>query len=430
MKPLSLRDLEAVRLLGMRRNFRAAAAELGVSAPTLSHMIASIENRIGIRLFNRTTRSVAPTEAGETLIERMAPALASISEAFDVIEGLRSEAAGRIRLNASEVAAARLLPTVAAFMAGYPGIDVEIVSDGLLSDIVADGFDAGIRLEEVVPQDMVAIALSPEEQIIVVGSPAYFDDKPAPERPEDLVDHDCIVARLPSGRVMPWEFYDGARPFTIAVSGRLQVGSVAIALQAAKLGLGLAHVSMSEAREDISSGKLVHVLELLDAAISRTPPLLSPTASSLCCLRGLPGISADALHYNKLRLCFDRRGHRPEIAESVFFETMSIVVTHRAATTDHIVEQPGGDPLQDQVGQWRSQFPAASAATNTGKSTQNTRPVSHGVPAFSFFLGSPLKLPQRRSEDVEGLVTHVCCDPEQAEIAVGTEIRPLLEPGV
>lgn len=266
MKPLSLRDLEAVRLLGMRRNFRAAAAELGVSAPTLSHMIASIENRIGIRLFNRTTRSVAPTEAGEALIERMAPALASISEAFDLIEGFRSEAAGRIRLNASEVAAARLLPAVAAFMAEYPGIDVEIVSDGLLSDIVADGFDAGIRLEEVVPQDMVAIALSPEEQIIVVGSPAYFDDKPAPERPEDLVDHDCIVARLPSGRVMPWEFDDGARPFTIAVGGRLQVGSVAIALQAAKLGLGLAHVSMSEAREDISSGKLVHVLH------SWTPP--------------------------------------------------------------------------------------------------------------------------------------------------------------
>lgn len=266
MKPLSLRDLEAIRLLGIRRNFRAAAAELGVSAPTLSHMIASVEERIGIRLFNRTTRSVAPTEAGEALIDRMGPALTTISEAFEVIEGLRSKASGRIRLNASEVAAARFLPVIADFMAAFPGIDVEIVSDGLLSDIVADGFDAGIRLEETVPQDMVPLTLSAQEQIIVVGAPAYLVTRLAPTNPDDLRDHDCIVARLPSGRPMAWEFEDDGRTFNVAVSGRLQVGSVAIALQAAELGLGLAYVGMPDAEKGLASGDLVQLLA------SWTPP--------------------------------------------------------------------------------------------------------------------------------------------------------------
>lgn len=260
MKPLSLRDLEAIRLLGIRRNFRAAASELGVSAPTLSHMIASVEDRIGIRLFNRTTRSVAPTEAGEALIDRMGPALTTISEAFDVIEGFRSEASGRIRLNASEVAAARLLPTIADFMSAFPAIDVEIVSDGLLSDIVADGFDAGIRLEETVPQDMVALVLSAHEQIIVVGSPTYLATRTVPARPDDLRDHNCIVARLPSGRAMVWEFEESGRTFTVTVGGRLQVGSPAIARQAAAMDLGLAYVSLSEAAEGLASGGLVQLL--------------------------------------------------------------------------------------------------------------------------------------------------------------------------
>ncbi len=260
MKPLSLRDLEAIRLLGIRRNFRAAALELGVSTPTLSHMIASIENRIGIRLFNRTTRSVAPTEAGEALIDRMGPALTTISEAFDVIEGLRKEASGRIRLNASEMAAARLLPTIADFMNAFPSIDVEIVSDGLLSDIVADGFDAGIRLEETVPQDMVALVLSANEQIIVVGSSTYLAERPAPHRPDDLREHECIVARLPSGKLMAWEFEEGGRTFTVTVGGRLQVGSAAIARQAAELGLGLAFVGQSDAAEGLARGRLVQLL--------------------------------------------------------------------------------------------------------------------------------------------------------------------------
>lgn len=261
MKPLSLRDLEAIRLLGTRRNFRAAAVELGVSAPTLSHMIASVEERIGIRLFNRTTRSVAPTEAGQALIDRMGPALSSIAEAFDVIEGLRSEPSGRIRLNASEVAAARLLPVTARFMSDFPKIDIELVSDGMLSDIVADGFDAGIRLQEAIPQDMVALPLSAEEQIIVVGSPAYLSGRPAPQHPDDLPAYECIVARLPSGRPMPWEFEDKGRPFSVTVSGRLQVGSVAIALRAAEMGLGLAYVGLSDARASLASSNLVHLLE-------------------------------------------------------------------------------------------------------------------------------------------------------------------------
>ncbi|WP_232493145.1 LysR family transcriptional regulator [Novosphingobium kaempferiae] len=261
MKGLTLRDLEAVRLLAIRRNFRAAASELGVSAPTLSHMIASLEERLGIRLFNRTTRSVAPTEAGEALISRTDPALSAIAEAFEVIEGLRNTASGRLRLNASEVAVTRLLPAIARFMTAFPQVEVELASDGLLSDIVADGFDAGIRLEEAVPQDMVAVPLSREEQIIVVAAPAYLASRPAPKTPDDLKEHECIVARLPSGRPMAWEFEEDGRAFNAAVSGRIQVGSVALALQAAQLGLGIAYVGLSDAMPGLAGNSLVQLLE-------------------------------------------------------------------------------------------------------------------------------------------------------------------------
>lgn len=260
MRPFTLRDLEAIRILGIRRNFRAAAIDLGISAPTLSHIIASVEERIGIRLFNRTTRSVAPTEAGDALIARISPALTTISDAFALVEGLKSSATGRIRLNASEVAASRMLPVVAAFMQSYTAIDVELASDGLLSDIVADGFDAGIRLAEAVPQDMVAIPLSDDEQLILVASPRYLGLRGVPQRPDDLANHDCIVARLPSGRSMPWELEAGGKSFTPSVSGRLQVGSVALAFEAALLGLGIAYVSRWEASQAIARGELTQVL--------------------------------------------------------------------------------------------------------------------------------------------------------------------------
>jgi len=260
MKPVSLRDLAAIQILGTRRNFRAAALELGVSPPTLSHMVASVEERIGIRLFNRTTRSVAPTEAGEMLIRHMSPALTTISDAFAIIDGLKDSAIGRLRLNASEVAAARLLPAIAKFMQLYPGIEVELASDGLLSDIVAEGFDAGIRLAEAVPQDMIALPLSQDEQLIVVASPQYLDEHGTPVDPEQLDDHDCIVARLPSGRAMAWEFEAQGRAFNVAVKGRMQVGSVALAYEAAKLGLGLAYVSLSEAQAALEDGDLKQIL--------------------------------------------------------------------------------------------------------------------------------------------------------------------------
>ncbi|RVT90907.1 LysR substrate-binding domain-containing protein [Sphingomonas crocodyli] len=190
----------------------------------------------------------------------MAPALSSISEALEIVEGLRATPSGRIRLNSSEVAAARLLPALADFMARYPQIDVELRSDGLLSDVVADGFDAGIRLAEAVPQDMVAVSLSDEEQLIVVASPVYLAARKAPQRPEDLADHDCIPARLPSGRVMAWEFERDGATFAVPVRGRAQMGSVALAYQAAVLGLGIAYVSRCEADQALAQGRLVQLL--------------------------------------------------------------------------------------------------------------------------------------------------------------------------
>jgi DNA-binding transcriptional LysR family regulator len=260
MKPFNLRDLDAVRLLAARGSFRSAARELGVSPSTLSHMIASVEARVGIRLFNRTTRSVAPTQAGLALAERLAPALAGIEDAFDLLDTLRTEPAGRIRLNASETAALRLMPLVAGFMEKHPKVTIELVSDGLLSDIVAGGYDAGIRLEESVPQDMIAVAIGKDERLIVVSAPGYLAGHPPPKEPAELVFQDCIVALLPSGRPMAWEFEEDGTPFTVAVSGRLVVGSTALALEAALRGLGLAYVGAEDAREAIADGRLVQLL--------------------------------------------------------------------------------------------------------------------------------------------------------------------------
>lgn len=249
-----------MRLLADSRTFREAARGLGVSPSTLSHMIAAVEASVGIRLFNRTTRSVSPTEAGLALAERLAPALSGIEDALELLDTLRTEPAGRIRLNASEASAVRLMSTIADFMIEHPKVTVDIVSDGLLSDIVAEGFDAGIRLEEAVPKDMVAVPIGGDEQLIVIGAPMYLAGRVTPAEPADLLTHDCIVARLPSGRSMAWEFERNGPPFTVAVSGRLLVGSTALALDAAVRGLGLAFVGAQDARDAIERGLLVQVL--------------------------------------------------------------------------------------------------------------------------------------------------------------------------
>src|SRR3984885_7400185 len=192
MSGLSLAELSALSAVATRRSFRAAAAELGVSPSSLSHAVASMERRLGVRLFNRTTRSVSLTEAGEGFLARVQPALREIADAVETVNRFRDTPAGLLRLNASEAAAERALPIVVSFMAAYPDMRIDLVSEGRMIDIVAGGFDAGLRHAEAVPQDMVSLSLGIEEARIVVGTPDYFAARGVPHAPADLFGHACV----------------------------------------------------------------------------------------------------------------------------------------------------------------------------------------------------------------------------------------------
>jgi DNA-binding transcriptional LysR family regulator len=242
------------------RSFRAAAAELGLPPSSLSHMVASIERRLGVRLFNRTTRSVAVTEAGEQFLARIQPALREIADAVETVNRFRDTPAGLLRLNSSEGGSARILPVVLGFMAAYPEMRVDLVTEGRMIDIVAAGFDAGIRLAEAVPQDMVSLPLGIDEAMIVVGSPSYLAARGVPQAPADLFGHDCIRARLPSGAILRWEFEHQGEEIRIDPPGRLTIGSPELSQQAALAGAGLAFVSARTAMAEIESGQLRQVL--------------------------------------------------------------------------------------------------------------------------------------------------------------------------
>lgn len=260
MADLALTELTALGTVATHRSFRAAAAELGLSPSSLSHMVASLERRLGVRLFNRTTRSVAVTEAGEQFLARIQPALREIAEAVEAVNRFRDTPAGLLRLNSSEGGSARILPVVLDFMAANPEMRVDLVTEGRMIDIVAAGFDAGIRLAEAVPQDMVSVPLGIDEAMIVVGTPGYLEARGIPQAPADLFGHDCIRARLPSGAILRWEFERQGEEIRIDPTGRLTIGSPELSQQAAVAGAGLAFVSARTAAADLESGRLRQVL--------------------------------------------------------------------------------------------------------------------------------------------------------------------------
>lgn len=260
MEDLGLRTLSVVSAVATHRSFRAASRELNMSPSSVSHLIAGLERRLGIRLLTRSTRSVSLTEAGEAFLARVRPALAAISEAIESVNDLRDRPAGLIRLNASTWGADRLLPIIAGFMAEHPEVRIDLVTEGRLVDIVAEGFDAGLRLGEIAPQDMIALPLGIEEALVVVGAPTYLDGHGVPATPGDLLAHDCIRARLPSGAVMAWVFGKGGRTPEVDVSGRLILGTTDLAAKAAAAGLGLAYVERREAEPFLSDGRLRQVL--------------------------------------------------------------------------------------------------------------------------------------------------------------------------
>ena len=256
-------DLIAFVAVARHGSFTRAAAQLGVSQSALSQTIRGLEERLGIRLLTRTTRSVSPTEAGERLLQTVAPRFDEIETALSALSELRDKPAGNIRITTSDHAAnALILPKLATLLPQYPDIKVEINVDNRLIDIVEQRFDAGVRLGEQVAKDMIAVRISPDVRMLVVGAPAYFAKRTAPKTPQDLTDHLCINLRMSTlGDLYAWELKKGKREVNVRVDGQIIVNGGAQMLNAALAGLGLAFMVEGVVRKDIAKGRLLPVLE-------------------------------------------------------------------------------------------------------------------------------------------------------------------------
>jgi DNA-binding transcriptional LysR family regulator len=258
----SLNDLEAFAAVASHRSFRKAADALGISRSALSHTLIGLERNLGVRLLNRTTRSVSPTDAGARLIERLDPVLRDLDMALDRLADERGEPSGGLRINANKSAARLLLGhIVPKFLGRYPHVELDLVSEGRLVDIVAEGFDAGVRLGEAVPQDMIAVRIGGDARFLAVASPAYLAGHGAPLTPDDLRHHACIRQRLPSGKRYRWEFSRRGEELSIDAPGALTLDDSDLMVQAAVDGLGIAYVPETFARKRLKSGALVVVLE-------------------------------------------------------------------------------------------------------------------------------------------------------------------------
>lgn len=262
MKREDLLDLNAFLTVAEEQSFTRAAAKLGTSQSALSHTIRRLEARLGVRLLNRTTRSVAPTEAGERLLHTLAPALGDIDAELTSLTALREKPAGNIRITAGEHAAVAILgPALERFLPEYPDIHVEIVIDYGLTDIVAERYDAGVRLGEQIAKDMIAVRVAPEMRMAVVGSPAYFAGRTMPRAPHDLTAHNCINLRMPTrGGVYVWEFEKGKREVKVRVEGQLVFNNIAMRVNAALAGLGLAYLPEDQVAPHLASGRLIRIL--------------------------------------------------------------------------------------------------------------------------------------------------------------------------
>lgn len=258
----NLNDLAAFVAVATERSFTGAAAKLGVSQSALSHTIRELEARLGIRLLTRTTRSVAPTDAGERLFATIGPRLAEIEAAIASMREMGGKPAGTIRITAGEHAAEAVLwPALAKFLPNYPGIKVELSVDYGLTDIVAGRYDAGVRTGEQVAKDMIAVRIGPDLRRAVVGAPSYFANHPRPKRPQDLTDHDCINLRLPTqGGVYAWEFEKNGREMNVRVEGPLVFNNIALRLEAALAGFGLANLPDDQVHMHVAKGRLIQVL--------------------------------------------------------------------------------------------------------------------------------------------------------------------------
>ena len=255
-------ELDTVLADARHGSFRAAARQLGMSTSAVSSAVAGLEARLKARLFHRTTRSVALTEAGQRYVQRIAPAVAEIRGANEEINSQPEAPAGTLRINAPGDAVLMIFePLLLEYLHRHPRMNLDIVSEARLIDIVADGFDAGIRLAEAVPQDMVSVPLSEELRMLIVGSPAYFAEHGKPKTPQDLAHHTCINMRFATlGNVYAWEFEKGSREVNVKVEGQLTVNDIAVIRQGALNGVGIAFMPEDVAQPGVDAGKLVRVL--------------------------------------------------------------------------------------------------------------------------------------------------------------------------
>lgn len=257
-----INDLHAFRTVARERSFTRAAAQIGVSPSALSHAVRTLEERIGIRLLTRTTRSVAPTQAGERLLAAIIPHLDGIEEELAAIGELRDKPAGTIRITTGIHAAQTVLwPALAPFLASYPDIEVELSVHSGFVDIVAERFDAGVRLGETIEQDMIAVRIAPDMRMAAVASPAYLADRAPPLTPHDLSAHKCINLRFPTyGGLYVWEFEQEGRALNVRVEGQVIVNDIVLARAAAIDGAGIAYLPEDYVIGDVEAGRLVRVL--------------------------------------------------------------------------------------------------------------------------------------------------------------------------
>lgn len=262
MKRPSWNELLAVKTVAEQRSFSRAADLLGLKRSSLSHTIKGLETSLGVQLFLRTTRSVALTDAGEMLMARLSPLLAEMDELLNDVSASAQQPYGTLRISASDTAIGLLLETVLPdFIQQKPGIEIDLVAQGHLVDIVEQGFDAGIRLVEDVPGDMIAIPLSGPLRFVTVASPGYLAGRPTIAHPQDLMQHRCLRQRLPGGKRYHWEYQQGEVQFALDVPGSLTLNNSALMVEAAVAGLGIAYVPERYARRHLGDRQLVTLLD-------------------------------------------------------------------------------------------------------------------------------------------------------------------------
>lgn len=256
----SLSDLEAVLAISRRASFRQAALDLGLSPTALSSAIGKLEAQLGVRLFNRTTRSVALSDAGRAFVDAIGPALDDISAAMQAARASQETPSGTLRINAFPEAADTIAPLVLTFLRRYPDVHVDLVTEGRLVDIVADGFDLGLRAQNLVPSDMIAVPLGPPRRHAVVGAPAYFERHPMPRTPPDLLAHRCIRIRLPNGALFRWPFEKSGETHLLDVTGPFTLDEFHLARTAVLDGIGLGLFLEPTIAPDLAAGTLLPVL--------------------------------------------------------------------------------------------------------------------------------------------------------------------------